>query len=902
MSLHAGHRLGAYEILSPLGAGGMGEVYRARDTRLGRDVAIKVLPADRLTDEARRRRFVQEARAASALNHPNIVTIYEIESADAVDFIVMEYVPGKTLEALMRQRMRLAEILRVAMQLADALARAHAAGIVHRDLKPANVVVAPEGVVKVLDFGLAKLMATEEVSDESDTATQDSSAPFVSGPGTIAGTPGYMSPEQAAGGKIDARSDIFAFGSVLYEMATGRRAFAGASRAETLAAVLHAQPQPPSEVVAGLPRDLEKLILRCLRKEPEKRFQHMADVKVLLDEIQEDQVSAPSAAGLASSSPTARTPAHGGAGAGAAGWRVIPRRTAAALPDATLPLRHTPDRHLRSRKLAHVLAGWESDRLPMERRGDRRHERPLAQLGYLAQDDRLLGDPSADHRPGVRLLLELVARRSADRLRPALDPRWTLRRQALEDDPRRLAARRRRAQGQRLRDGDVVPRLVAGRTLAGGRVPGALLATPRPGRARSTWSRSTPARHAPSRLPRRPATTPAPRCPPTEPVSPTPPAIFGGCRRATSRSSVSDPTSYPAAEPRRLARLADGIGSVAWSRDGRSVLYSAVPNAYTLSRLWRVDAAGDRPPERLELAPQGAVTAATSLHQDRLAFTLERGSYANVFRFEPGRPPRLVLASPGGDTSPSFSPDGRRIVFMSARTGEGMELWLADASGANPVQLTHGPGAHQGTPRFSPDGRRVVFESLGEDGYFDVWMIDTAGGRPRRLTDGRFHNGRASWSRDGRYLYYREDRADGRDIMRIPEAGGAPERVTRNGGHFARATADGRWLYYTKTSPTSPLFRLELPDGPEQQVVGCVQAASLEPGPDGMYYAGCAQERPEVALYRFDSASQRAQLLGRLPAEHSTIAGLAVSPDGKTILVSSQLPNLADLMLIENFR
>jgi serine/threonine protein kinase len=143
VSLSAGHRLGAYEILSPLGAGGMGEIYRARDTRLGREVAIKVLPADRLTDESRRRRFVQEARAASALNYPNIVTIYEIESADGADFIVMEYVPGKTLDTLMRPRMRLSEVLRVAIPIADALTRAHAAGIVHRDLKPANVVVTP---------------------------------------------------------------------------------------------------------------------------------------------------------------------------------------------------------------------------------------------------------------------------------------------------------------------------------------------------------------------------------------------------------------------------------------------------------------------------------------------------------------------------------------------------------------------------------------------------------------------------------------------------------------------------------------------------------------------------------------------------------------------------------------
>jgi eukaryotic-like serine/threonine-protein kinase len=298
MALAAGARLGSYEVLAPLGAGGMGEVYRARDTRLGREVAIKVLPAERMADENRRRRFVQEARAASALSHPNIVTIHEIESADGVDFIVMEYVPGKSLDALIpRQGMKLAEVLRIAITIADAVARAHAAGIVHRDLKPANVVVGSDGVVKVLDFGLAKLVSREESgSSEDETGTEDGGAGPLSRPGKVAGTAGYMSPEQATGGKVDARSDVLSFGAMLYEMVTGRRAFAGNSTAETLAAVLREQPKAPSEVVTSLPRELERLILRCLHKDPGRRFQHMGDVKVELLEIKEESASQPAAA------------------------------------------------------------------------------------------------------------------------------------------------------------------------------------------------------------------------------------------------------------------------------------------------------------------------------------------------------------------------------------------------------------------------------------------------------------------------------------------------------------------------------------------------------------------------------------------------------------------------------
>src|SRR3954451_18336528 len=173
MSLQAGTRLGPYQVLSLIGAGGMGEVYRARDTRLGREVAIKVLPADRIADTARRRRFVQEAHAVSALNHPHIITIYEVESANGIDFIVMEYVRGKSLDTLIPQHgMRLKEFLRIAIPIADALAAAHAHGIVHRDLKPANVMVGTDGGVKVLDFGLAKLMRDERGADETDAASQ----------------------------------------------------------------------------------------------------------------------------------------------------------------------------------------------------------------------------------------------------------------------------------------------------------------------------------------------------------------------------------------------------------------------------------------------------------------------------------------------------------------------------------------------------------------------------------------------------------------------------------------------------------------------------------------------------------------------------------------------------------
>jgi eukaryotic-like serine/threonine-protein kinase len=284
--------LSHYEILAPIGEGGMGIVYRAVDTRLGRPVAVKLLRHDEAISAESRKRFVHEARAASALNHPHIITIYDIGQDNGVDFIAMEYVAGTSLaDMIARRRLGLDECLKFAIQIADALAAAHAAGIFHRDLKPANVMVTDQGSIKVLDFGLAKLAEAVDC-DSTDEGNTTGTAPAVAHPqteeGTILGTAAYMSPEQAEGKPTDARSDVFSFGAVLYELITGRRAFSGTTKVATLAAVLTGEPESPSRLVPGLSPDLEKTIGRCLRKRPERRWQSMADLKVVLEDLREE--------------------------------------------------------------------------------------------------------------------------------------------------------------------------------------------------------------------------------------------------------------------------------------------------------------------------------------------------------------------------------------------------------------------------------------------------------------------------------------------------------------------------------------------------------------------------------------------------------------------------------------
>ena len=291
-----GLTLGHYRIASKLGEGGMGVVYKARDMHLDRFVAIKVLPSEAVSNPERMRRFVQEAKTASALNHPNIIHIYDINTAvsseRALDFIAMELVTGRPVNELVRRKgLPVAEALRYAVQIADGLAAAHAAGIVHRDIKPANIMVTEQGHVKLLDFGLAKLTEAGESNSFATTLTDRVDEAPRTEEGTIIGTAGYMSPEQAQGKLVDARSDIFSFGSVLYEMVTGSRAFQGTTRLATLSAILEKEPKPFAEVAPGLPRELERIINHCLRKNPARRFQHMADIKMLLEGLKEESES-----------------------------------------------------------------------------------------------------------------------------------------------------------------------------------------------------------------------------------------------------------------------------------------------------------------------------------------------------------------------------------------------------------------------------------------------------------------------------------------------------------------------------------------------------------------------------------------------------------------------------------
>src|SRR5262245_50854373 len=288
MTISAGTRLGPYEILSPIGAGGMGEVYKARDSRLERTVAVKVLPSHLSSSPEVRQRFEREAKTISQLSHPHICALHDVGSQDGVEYLVMELLEGETLsDRLARGALPLEQTLRFGQEIADALDKAHRQGIVHRDLKPGNVMLTKSGV-KLLDFGLAKAMETPAsrgnlTSLPTQGLTQE---------GTILGTFQYMAPEQLEGKEADARTDIFAFGAVLYEMATGKKAFAGANQASLIGAILHTEPQPISSVEPTSPAALDRVVKTCLAKDPEERWQSAADVRRELRWISEGSQAA----------------------------------------------------------------------------------------------------------------------------------------------------------------------------------------------------------------------------------------------------------------------------------------------------------------------------------------------------------------------------------------------------------------------------------------------------------------------------------------------------------------------------------------------------------------------------------------------------------------------------------
>jgi TolB-like protein/Flp pilus assembly protein TadD len=412
-----GTRLGHYLILERIGAGGMGEVYKARDTRLDRLVALKLLPRRQASDPQHRARFAREARAIAALKHPNIVTVYSVEEDSGASFITMELVGGKRLSDLIPAGgMPLAELLAVATPLAAAVAEAHAHGIVHRDLKPENVMIEAGGAVKVLDFGLAKL-STLDAGDEPPAGSPPAT---LTGAGMIFGTAAYMSPEQAEGRPVDTRSDVFSLGIVLYQMATGRRPFQGDSEVSILSAVLRDTPPPVAELRPDLPAAISRIVERCLAKDPASRFADAGELAPLLAAAgaEPPRAAAPRGAGRAWRPRVAAAAAALVLAAAAAGWLLIRPRGGAAPPGGGVSIAVLPFANLSADPDSLYFSGGITEEITtkLARIGGLRVASRSAAARYRTSD---LGPRAIARELGVDYLLEGSVRRAGERVKIA---------------------------------------------------------------------------------------------------------------------------------------------------------------------------------------------------------------------------------------------------------------------------------------------------------------------------------------------------------------------------------------------------------------------------------------------------------------------------------------------------
>jgi eukaryotic-like serine/threonine-protein kinase len=864
-----GKSLAHYSILDKLGEGGMGVVYKARDTHLDRFVAIKLLAPDWTADPERRRRFILEAKAASALNHPNIIVVHDIASDNGVDFIVMEHVAGKTLQQLIpRKGMPLNEALKIAIQIAAALARAQSAGIVHRDLKPSNVMVDDHGLVKVLDFGLAKLTEVGPVTGKDTTRTVG----LETQEGVVVGTAAYMSPEQAEGKFVDSRSDVFSFGAVLYEMVTGHPAFQRDSRVSTLCAVLREEPKRLGE----FPVDLEKIIGRCLRKDPDRRWQTLADLKVALREVSEETSSQPAGA---MALPVKRYRLRLLAALlvllllAAVGWslykyagRKVPLPALVQLTSYSGSERYpsfSPDG-------SQVAFAWDGEN----------GENSNIYVKLLGDSNalRLTTDPAPEFWPAWSPDGKRIAFQRGEAGAPGI---WFV--SPLGGSPQKIADVSASGQMSWSPDGKW---LAVGHQLSSadpGNERGLLLVAVGGGEPRRLSSPKAPAFDV------HPTFSPVGRL-----------MAYASC---TSEWSCDvfvqelDSGYSPMGNPRRITRQGLFVGGLAWSPDGGSLVYSGAISWGMNPRLWRVGVKNPQP-ARLDLAGFMAVDPSVAAQGGRLAFSRRVANY-DIWRYQLGGTPGPFLASSLHEWNPQFSPDGRRIAFASGRSSEAIEIWTAAADGSHPAQLTRDAGRGQGTPRWSPDGRLIAFDSLDQDGQSHIYVIDANGGLPRPVTSGSFSDHVPSWSRDGKWIYYFSNRTGRNETWRIPFGQGSAQQITSNGGDGGFESTDGKTFYYMKDRD-SALFSRTLAGGPERQVLPNVSNRAFDVFEDGIYYIGQPQTRMQYSIQFYNFSTKVSSFVSRV--EGPLQQGLSVSPDRKTILFSKSVPPSADLMIIENFR
>ncbi|MHC4540161.1 MAG: serine/threonine protein kinase, partial [Planctomycetota bacterium] len=770
----------------------------------------------------------------------------------------------------------------------------HEHDVIHRDLKPGNIKITPEGKVKVLDFGLAKVVGGE-TTDQQTTITE---------PGRVIGTPVYMSPEQARGEELDARSDLFSFGVVLYEMVTGTLPFVGKTSVAIFDSILHKVPTPPVHLNPELPLELERIINKALEKDREIRYQSAADLRADLKRLKRDTDSDRSA------TQSAMAPAPPSSSRHRLARRVAWLAVAvplAILIGATVWFYLHPKPRPALRTVPFTSLSGREVRPAFSPDGD--------QIAFAWQNEESDNWDIFVQQVGTGARLQLTEH-SGDDLSPTWSPngqeiafiRWDEGFIPWSEGQRRIL--KVDALGRAEQHLHTPTYAVA--STAGGEFDWSDggLDWSADGRFLAFSERSAPGQPASIVLlsvetrKTRQLTSPAPpswgdRDPAFSPDGQTLAFIRG------TNDNVDDIFIVPVAggQPRCLTFDKLRVQGLDWMADGREIVFSS--NRGGGFSLWRIAASGGQP-EPLAGIAETALDPTIPAQGNRLAYT-QYNPDTNIWRLELPKPPGQAkaptkfISSTRLDMCPEYSPDGQSIAFSSRRSGS-PEIWRCDSDGSHPFRLTSFGGPVGGAPRWSPDGRQIAFDSRPE-GHTDIFVVSPEGGPPQRLTTQSSDDWVPSWSWDGRWIYFTSNRSGDCQIWKMPAEGGEAVQVTKQGGFFALESPDGQFVYYAKGLGANPeLWRVPVDGGEEAPVHDLVKPADWGQWAvvDGGIYYISATEPSSPVIEFFDFATSQVRSIATL--EKPTIVGLAVSPDSRWILYTQGDRRENDIMLVENFR